>query len=287
MTASDLFAAPSAPTLGPDRRRVGGDPEKPEGVDRMNIDNTGSDPTFQQVAAQAASAADGSKGDAGGPTAVLSTSSKPDSTVASESHEFLMTEFREIAAEKRHTDDRREKAVTVYLSFTTIAITAFLLFWQRVSNTQMLVAVGSSIAFGLFVAGVHVANRKMGVAVLKAEYAYAMALIRLRYVLREPEMSKYIHMPVADYPCTPPGRRPIGFLPSVKTPFLYSLSFLTGLILAGFVCGLIWLKWPSLPWAAYVAVASVLVVGFLLYTFLRARKFRQDALKRQTILKDS
>jgi hypothetical protein len=108
---------------------------------------------------------------------------------------FLLDEFGELGEFWRHADSRVENALNLYLTSGTIVVSAIVLLGQRSGDLDVFLTAAIFVAVALAAAGIVLARRIVGADIIKAEYIYALELIRRFFVDNAAQITPYLVLP--------------------------------------------------------------------------------------------
>jgi hypothetical protein len=175
-----------------------------------------------------------------------------------DSIKFLLAEFAHIGEFWRQTDSRIESNLRLYLAAATILVTGMAILSQQVEVFRVLVLFGVAVAACLFVAGLALARNVLTTGFLKANYAFALNLIRRYFVDNDKSLEEYLFFASDVSKAT--WRQKVKRVPVPRTLFV-GIAAWEGVLLGGVFAGVTWLVDPRLFPKVSVGGGIALAVG--------------------------
>ncbi|MFN8497343.1 MAG: hypothetical protein U0641_05750 [Anaerolineae bacterium] len=185
------------------------------------------------------------------------------------SAKFLLAELSALAEVWRHTDKRQETATTMYLTGSTLAVSAAVFLSPRLLDVNGFLTILILVALVLSIAGILLADRIFSTRTRKVEYAYGISLVRGFFVNLNPAITPYLWMPYLDPMKSP--QSPFGPLSIRKYGYTtFVVIYVWDSLLLGFAASaLIWLVVPDfLRQTALIPLLAITVMVGGIVTFI-------------------
>jgi hypothetical protein len=189
-----------------------------------------------------------------------------------DSIKFLLAEFAHIGEFWRQADSRIESNLRLYLAATTILVTGIAILSQQVKVFRVFALFGVAVAACLFVGGLVLARNVLTTGFLKANYIFALNLIRRYFVDHDKSLDEYLFFPSDVSKAT--WSQKVKRVPVPRTLFA-GIAAWEGVLLGGIFAGVTWLVNPRLFPEVSVGGGIVLAVGcFAELTFWARQRIR-------------
>ncbi|MBA3045784.1 MAG: hypothetical protein FP824_06180 [Euryarchaeota archaeon] len=168
---------------------------------------------------------------------------------------FFLEEYRELGQFWRHTDNRNENTIKIYLTASALIISASLLLssWSDLDNQIFLICLNVAAAI-LFILGVLLTRRLISTELIKQEYLFAMGLIRKYFVRKDPQIREHIFLPVTE---SSRDKREYEF-PNDLRPFMKFLKIIHGwnsVLIAFMISSVIWIAFSMIELSILCGIA--------------------------------
>lgn len=189
-------------------------------------------------------------------------------SVPKKSVEFLISEFNELGQFWRHTDARLESGINLYITASALIVSGAVFFSQQGIDFRTFLFFITLIALVLFMGGVILSERILGVAFVKAEYTSGLNLIRRYFIDADSSIKDYLILPTAKSPKEDKNSAlKIPVPPRIPSFLLMVVHIWDSLLLGFIVSSAYWLIIPqsNIKWLIVVGV-SITVICFLVFS---------------------
>lgn len=193
---------------------------------------------------------------------VNSIPAQPYSVPSETSIQFLLAEYNSLNDLLKHTNERLTATINLFLTMVTVVISGTVFLTQSSPDLQLLIVLLIPVSLLLATAGTFLSYRMIRTRVLKAEYIYALNLIRTFFVDMDSFIYPYLFLPVENSKSSSLGKRfnqRQGF-----KDYLNFIHLCTG-VFAGFpVVAGIWIFYSGFPIWVLILLGGVMS-GFFVY----------------------
>jgi hypothetical protein len=198
-------------------------------------------------------------------------------TAGSHSIQFLLAEFSELGENWKHTDSRIETAINFYITLGAIVLPGLVLLYQAMKDARLFVMASLPVAGALFVAGHFLALRITESDKRKAEYRFAMQLIRRYFVDRDVEIAPYLYMPSSEPLKSEEDRLRLKRIPvHFHRQLVLTVNVLNSFLIGISIVGLVWLIFGNVlmpigiaAFGVAISVLSLVVLNWLYHKRIR------------------
>jgi len=115
----------------------------------------------------------------------------------SQSAQFLLAEFNERSQDRRLAESQTEHVLDLYLTVCTILVPGAAALWRFSTVSWLPATAAALVAIALATAGIFLTGRILAADIMAATYSRALCLVRRYFVNSNPEVAKYLRLPVA------------------------------------------------------------------------------------------
>jgi hypothetical protein len=206
------------------------------------------------------------------PTRLEAAASAKDNSV-----KYLLAEFNHLDTFWRHTDSRVENGLRLYLTVSTVVVSAMTILSQQVKDLHAFVLAAVVVAAALFAVGFALASHLLSTAFLKAEYIFGLNLIRRYFVDNDQSLGEYLAFPYN--PSTAAWRDKERRIPAARS-LLLGIAAWEGILLGGIFAGITWLVeprfFPVLSIGGGVVIAAVCFAAMAFWARQRIRRWKEQ-----------
>ena len=109
--------------------------------------------------------------------------------------QFLLAEYNGLNNLLKHTDERLTATINLFLTMTAVVISGTVFLAQNNSNAELLISLLIPVSLLLSITGSFMSYQLVRARILKAEYLYALNLIRTFFVDLDHSIYPYLFLP--------------------------------------------------------------------------------------------